>query len=156
MRRDDREIKDKAEMIDILNRGDVCHIAFVDNGGPYIIALNYGFSWIESGLILYFHCANAGKKLDVIKKNNSGCFIVDVDHELVHGEKGCSWGMKYKSVVGQGRLEIVSDEKEKKNGLDLLMRHYSGKSGFSYDPKVFSATTVLKMVVTEITGKKKV
>jgi nitroimidazol reductase NimA-like FMN-containing flavoprotein (pyridoxamine 5'-phosphate oxidase superfamily) len=143
-------------MVDILNRGDVCHIALVDDKSPYVVALNYGFEWIDSSLILYFHCSKSGKKWDVIKNNNLGCFIVDVDHDLVRSEKDCDWGMKYKSVVGRGRLEVVFKEREKKKGLDLLMQHYSDKFDFGYDCKAVSETTVLKMVVTEITGKKKI
>jgi uncharacterized protein len=156
MRRSDREIHEKPEMIDILNRGDVCRIALVDGNDPYIVALNYGYIWPESGLTLYFHCATSGKKLEIINKNNSACFIVDVDHELVRGDKSCDWGMKYKSVVGRGSLEIVDDEAEKKTGLDALMHHYSGKSDFIYDNKILSITKVLKITVTNITGKKKI
>ncbi len=79
-----------------------------------------------------------------------------MDHELVRGEKGCDWGMKYKSLVGRGRLEIVNEDTERKRGLDTLMHHYSGRSEFSYDIKILSITTVLKMTVIEITGKKKI
>lgn len=156
MRRHDREIHEKAEMADILQRGTVCHLALTDGVQPYIVALNYGYEWTETTPTLYFHCANSGKKLELLQRNNRGCCIVDIGHELVRGEKDCDWGMKYQSLVGFGSIEIVNDAAEKKKGLDLLMQHYSGRTDFTYDTKIFNVTTVLKMTLTEITGKKKV
>jgi len=155
MRRSDRQISDHLEIIEILNLGKVCHLALVDNNKPYIVAMNYGFLWDGNKLTFYFHCANSGKKLDLIKNNNIGCFFIDIDHELVRGEKSCDFGMKYKSVSGNGFLEIINDISEKQKGLNLLMKHYSNQTDFSYDEKVFSATTVLKMTITDFAAKKK-
>ncbi len=155
MRRTDREITDKAEIAAILAKGDVCHLALVDGHLPYIVALNYGCVWEDGLPVLYFHCALAGKKLDVLRANSAGCFMVDIDHVLTGGEKDCDWGMSYKSVVGFGFVAIVGEGPERKKGLDSLMNHYTGRSEFSYDEKVFAMTSMLKMTVTEISGKRK-
>ncbi len=155
MRRSDREIHDIDEMMEILQKGDVCHVALVDGNIPYIVALNYGCDRIGDQVALYFHAANSGKKLEVILANNAACFMVDTDHQLVRGEKGCDWGMKYRSVVGRGLVEIVEDPEDRNYGLDLLMKHYSGRTGFEYDERIFQVTVVLRIRVTELTGKKK-
>ena len=160
MRRTDREITDTKEMAAIIQKADTCHVALTDGGLPYIVALNYGVTWStekERSLpIFYFHCAPAGKKIDLLKTNDNAAFFIDTDHELVQGNADCDWGMKYKSVGGRGSLSIVRDPEEKKKGLDLIMNHYSGRTEFIYDEKVFSFTLILKMSVTEITGKKKI
>lgn len=159
MRRTDREITDRNEIADILRKSDACHLALVENGMPYIVALNYGFSWDSLNAdmmpVLYFHCANAGRKLDVIRKNGNAAFFIDTGHELVRGEKDCDWSMKYQSVAGNGSIAFVEDEAEKKRGLDLLMNHYSGRTEFSYNEALFARTVVLKLTVASITGKKK-
>ena len=155
MRRTDREITDHEEILAILTRGKVCHLALIDGNEPYVVALSYGVDPDGEMPVFYFHCAREGKKIDCIRANPSGCLVIDIGHELVTGERGCDWGMKYSSVVARGRVEFVDDPDEKKKGLDLLMRHYSGRSGFSYDSKVFEMTTVLKMTAREITGKRK-
>jgi len=155
MRRTDREIKDKDVMTDILRCGDVCHLALVDEGKPYVVALNYGFTWEGALPVFYFHCARKGRKLDIIAHDPDGCLCVDTAHELVRGESDCEWGMKYRSIVGEGTLSIVEDTSERKRGLDLVMAHYSGRSEFQYDEKVFSVTTLLKMELTTISGKAK-
>lgn len=156
MRRSDREIRGKEEMEDILSRADACRIALVDGTKPYAITLNYGFEWDGPLPLLYFHCARAGRKLDILAKNSAACAVVDLDHELVGGPTGCDWGMKYRSLVIDGLIETVVDPSERKKALDLIMAHYTGQSGFAYDESVMSATVVLRLHADAITGKKRV
>ena len=42
MRRHDREITDKNEILEIMNLCDVCRLAFKDGDYPYILPLNFG------------------------------------------------------------------------------------------------------------------
>ena len=154
MRRSDRELVEKSELVDILEKGDSCHIALCDAGTPYLVTMNYGFAW-SNNLKIYLHSAREGRKIDIIKKNPKVCFSVDVDHELVAAEESCKWGMKYRSVVGSGIVEIIENESEKIEGLNLLMKHYSKRNDFTYDEKMLKATAVLKITVSEITGKQK-
>ncbi len=155
MRRADRQIGDVAEMQDILQKADACRLALVDDGEPYAVVLNYGYEFSGGLPTLYFHCAKAGRKLDIIRKKPDACFVVDCDHELIGGPDGCDWGMKFRSVVGRGPVEILSDGAERKRGLDLLMAHYAGRSDFAYQDEVFAHTEVLRLRAVEITGKKK-
>jgi len=153
MRRKEREVTEKSLIGEIISEADTCRIAFADGNIPYIVALNFGYSDGENPC-LYFHCAPAGRKLEMMRKNSLVCFQMDTGHHIYQGEKGCDWGMNYKSVVGYGRLSVVSNEDERKRGLDILMDHYGGTGKFDYDPKVFSRTTVLRLDITEITAKK--
>lgn len=155
MRRTDREITDRAEMIAILSRCDVCHLALVDDGKPYVVPLNFGFEWVGDFPVLYFHSASTGRKLDIVRRGGEACFSANTDHVLVSGEQGCDWGMKYSSVMGRGTVEIVEDAPTKKKALDLLMFQYTKKSGFSFDDRVFSQTTVLRMACVTVSAKKK-
>ena len=154
MRKKDREIKDAQELKEILQKADVCRIAFAGDGIPYIVTLNFGYIW-KDNLTLYFHCAKEGRKLELMKKNNMVCFEMDIDHEIVRAEIACDWGMKYRSIVGLGLLESITDEEEKKKGLDCIMDHYGFAGKKEYDEKVLSITEALKLTVTEFTGKKK-
>lgn len=154
MRKKDREIKDPEELKEILQKADVCRIAFAVDGIPYIVTMNFGFVWKDQ-LTLYFHCAKEGRKLDLMKSNNEVCFQMDIDHELVRSENACDWGMRYRSIIGIGLLESVTDDEERKKGLDCLMDHYGFSAEKKYDEKALSLTEVLKLTVTELTGKKK-
>ncbi len=155
MRRKDREIGDEAELNDILVKGTACNLSLVDGVEPYGIPLNYGFERQGAAWIFYFHCAKAGRKIDIIQKNNRASVSVDVDHRLIPGSEACEWGMAYRSVVGSGRIAVVDDPQERQRGMDAIMRHYTGIPSFEYDEKVFGATIVLKMTLDSLRGKKK-
>jgi uncharacterized protein len=154
MRRSDREIKEMDTIFGILKKAEVCHLALSDGGQPYLVALNYGIDY-TTPLTVYFHCAPEGRKIDIIKKNNSACFMVETDLELKSGPKGCDWGMNFCSVVAFGTIEIIQEAREKLHGLDLIMAQYSTKKGFDYDEKIVSGTIVLKLTIGEITAKRK-
>lgn len=42
MRRRDREITDKQEILEVMRKCDVCRIALHDGDYPYIVPLNFG------------------------------------------------------------------------------------------------------------------
>jgi nitroimidazol reductase NimA-like FMN-containing flavoprotein (pyridoxamine 5'-phosphate oxidase superfamily) len=154
MRRKDRKITDPSEIHDILDRADVCRIAFAVDNEPYIVTLNFGYRWTDH-LELFFHCAKEGRKLSLMERNNRVCFEMDVDHELKTGDKACEWGMGYRSLVGTGRLTRIDDAEEKLEGLNRIMNHYGSIGKNEYIEDVLGATEVLKLQVTEFSGKKK-
>lgn len=155
MRRRDREITDKNEIFEIIGRSQVCHLGLSNDNVPYIVPMNFGFLIHNDEPILYFHCAGEGKKIDLIKRNPVVCIQFDGDHEITRGELACNWSMNYRSVVGMGLASMVTEVDEKITGLNAMMKQYSGQSDFEYDPKMLEMTTVFKVVITEITGKKK-
>lgn len=153
MRRKEREITDIAEIGSIISRCDVCRIALSDNNIPYIVTMNFGYTGGSLNK-LYFHCAREGKKLEIIRKNNIVCFQFDTDHNLEKGENACDFGMGYRSVVGWGRIEIITEEAEKMRGLDCIMSHYSDRADFKYKQDVLNKTIVLRLDIDEMKGKK--
>jgi nitroimidazol reductase NimA-like FMN-containing flavoprotein (pyridoxamine 5'-phosphate oxidase superfamily) len=155
LRRNDREINDIINLKGIVSKADVCRIAFAVNNTPYIVTMNFGYTW-NNDLILYFHCAKEGRKLDLMRQNNRVCFEMDIDHEIIKGETACECTMKYRSIVGYGVLEIVGDLKEKKVGFDLITDKYGYAGKREYTEKLFNSTEILKLKVTELSGKKRV
>lgn len=151
MRRSDREIKDVSEMIKVMEKCDTCRLALNDEGYPYILPLNFGMEVSGGKITLYFHGAAEGKKYDLIEKDNRASFEMDCSHRLVTDPETRSCTMEYESVIGRGRIEILS-EGEKLDALRILMRHYH-KEDFSFDQNVVPRTTVMKLVVEEMTGK---
>jgi len=138
----------------IISHSDVCRVAFADNNLPYIVTMNFGYSGGDHPCF-YFHCANEGKKLEMLRKNNFVCFELDTDHQIYEGENSCDWGMKFSSIVGYGKISVLEERESKIHGLDSIMSHYSGKTGFSYDERVLGKTTILRLDIEEMTGKRK-
>ena len=157
MRRKDKEIVDIDEKLKIIAKCKVCRLGLSENNYPYIVPLNYGFSFDDGKLTLYFHCAVEGKKIDIIKKNNNGCFEIDCDSKLIEGEKPCNYGYEFKSIIGFGKIIFLDTNDEKINGLNYLMKQQTGKNiKYDFNEKELSNVIVFKMLVDEFTGKQKV
>ena len=126
MRRTDRELRDPADIRAILEQADALHLALADNDTPYLVTLNFGIRPGEP-LALYLHCAHEGRKIEMLKRNPRACFGVDVGREVFQSEKGtsCGYSMRYRSVVGSGRMAFVTDPAEKVAGLAAIMDHYA-------------------------------
>lgn len=156
MRRHERQIREKEELVDILQTAAVCRIAISTFSAPYIVPMNFGFIWNEK-LELFFHCADAGRKLELLSVNNRVGFEIDCGLELVQNDKPCDWGMHYRSIIGTGQITIVDGDEDKKKALDSIMRHYKFRSEqIVYDDAVLRRTRVLRLMADELSGKKRV
>ncbi len=155
MRRKDRRIIDRDQLIYILEKGKVCRIALNAERAPYIVPLNYGYKWSDT-LQIYFHSAKEGRKIDLLKINNFVGFEIDVDHELIEGNQVCDWGMKYKSLIGIGQIYEIEPVEQKVQALDCIMRHYGFGGTPSYEGAKLDKTKVWRLEVDEMTGKQRV
>jgi nitroimidazol reductase NimA-like FMN-containing flavoprotein (pyridoxamine 5'-phosphate oxidase superfamily) len=150
MRRNDKKIEDPAEIEAILREAPVCRIGLADGDVPYVVPMNFGCR----GRSIYLHSAPEGRKIDIISRNGLVCFQADTDIEIVRGETACSWGARYRCVIGYGRAEFVTDREEKRAGLDAIMEKYSGKPGWSYGDASLEKIALIRIDLTELTGKR--
>lgn len=155
MRRFDREVSELKEILEIINKCDACRIAFSDNNIPYIVPMNFGFKINDESLTLYLHCANEGKKINILKKNPNVCFEMDCSHELITASIACGHSMNYESIIGNSIAEFVKDNEEKKEALNLLMKKYTKKDNYTFDEKMLSRVTVLKLNSFDFTAKRR-
>ena len=159
MRTIKREITDPVELNKVLSANHIVRIAFYDEdvGYPYIVPINYGYEYdLESGrLVFYVHCAKAGRKLDILRKNNRVCFEIDEYWGLKQTAVACEWGINYNSIIGVGKIfEVDDDDAEKKRGLDIIMNKHGRFHDLNYGEAVFARTTVLKLEAEHFTGKR--
>jgi nitroimidazol reductase NimA-like FMN-containing flavoprotein (pyridoxamine 5'-phosphate oxidase superfamily) len=153
MRKANREVKDRAELIDILNKCDVCRVAFFDEEYPYIVPMNFGVLF-EENLKLYFHCAVEGKKLDLMKRNNRVSFEMDCSHQLLTAENACEYSMNYESLIGFGEIRVLTDREERIMGLTQIMKQYGRNENLNFDEEVLSRTVILELIAESFMGKR--
>ena len=153
MRRSEREITDINEIERILNEAQVCRIALVDGEAPYIIPLCFGYTLEGDQLVLYFHSAPQGKKIDLIKENNNAAFELDKMGEIVHGDTACSFTAPYECITGKGTIDIINGI-EKLTGLNSIMSKYD-KTGREpkYSEQSLNNVAILKLTVDEFCCK---
>jgi nitroimidazol reductase NimA-like FMN-containing flavoprotein (pyridoxamine 5'-phosphate oxidase superfamily) len=87
-----------------------------------------------------------GKKITMIRKNPRCCFEVDICDQVIRGDKPCSWGTRYRSVIGFGRAAILTDPAEKRHGLNCIMRHYGGGT-HEFSERDIGSVTVIRIAV---------
>ncbi|MEN6319255.1 MAG: pyridoxamine 5'-phosphate oxidase family protein [Syntrophaceae bacterium] len=148
MRRSKDEITDRMEIDNIIRQCRVCRLGLSNGEEPYIVPLCFGYD----GETLYFHSAPDGRKIDILRKNNRVCFEFDIPGDMKESEQICKWGIRYRSVIGFGKAELVDDGDAKRKALDILMAQYSDKT-YSFPNEVLTKTTVIKVVIDHITGK---
>ena len=153
MRRSDREVKEFKDIVAIMEKCDVCRIALNNNGYPYILPLNFGMVVKGSKIELFFHGAMDGTKYDLIENDNRASFEMDCEHRLVTETVRGNCTMEYESVIGQGHIEMLSDD-EKYDALCILMKHYHQEK-FPFNKAVIPHTKVFKLVVEKVTGKRR-
>ena len=151
MRRKQFEITDPAIIEEILSGSEVCRIAMIDNGRPYIVPMNYGYR--ENAI--FFHSSPLGKKIEILKADNRVCFEIEFSSQIIRGEKPCDWGTKYRSVIGYGTIEFITDLSGKREGLDIIMSHYGKTGNNEYSEKEVENVLILKLHIEEITGKQR-
>jgi len=123
-----------------------------DETGLYIVPMNFGYSFDGNQLVLFFHSAKQGRKIDSLKANNEVCFEMDCEHKLLDADTACNYGFYFKSVIGNGQAEFIDDIEEKKSALSVLMKHQTGQD-FTFDDKMAGIVTVFKIVASSFTGK---
>lgn len=148
MRRSDKQIVDRVEIERILRSASLCHLAMVDNGQPYVVPMNFGYT---NG-VLYFHSAPEGRKIDVIRRNPEVSFNVIGSYDLVAGENACAYSARYTSVTGTGKAAILRDIEGKKKGLAVLMTQYSDEN-YDFPGINLEGIVIIRVEIQEMEGK---
>lgn len=149
MRKANQEITDPKVLEEILSGTQICRVAMVDGDKPYLLPFNFGY---QQGC-LFIHSALEGKKTDILKKYPQVSFEVEQGVRIIPGKKACNWSTLYRSVIGEGIVEIITDPGRKREGLEVIMAQ-QGMTGFpEFDERELSKTAILKITVTALSGK---
>ena len=152
MRRRDRAVTSPSEIVEIMSRCEVLHLAIAAQPAPYLLPVNFGME--SDGMTLYVHGAMEGTKYDLLAKNDQVGFEMECTSGLVLDEASHSCTMNYESVMGWGTVSEVTDLDGKLHALDCIMRQYHSED-FYYDPAVAERTRILCLKIQERTGKRR-
>ena len=142
MRRSDRMITDREEIVDVLDSCKVFRMAVHDEEGMYIVPL------------------------DALAADPKVAIEMDTDHYLVEGPNACSFGYLYSSIMGNGTARKLTDPEEKCEALNCLMNHQLArntenmrsfdkveKKKYNYSDQMLAAVNVYEIVVENFTCK---
>lgn len=149
MRRKDREITDRTEMEAIIKATNLLHMALVDGDMPFLVPVFYAFD----GTSLYFHSAQSGSKIEILKRNSNVCFEISIDNGFIESDEPCDFEAKHRTVIGTGKAFFVEDEADKIRALDLIVAHFTDRK-FEYPKTNLDRTAVIRIEITSLKGKK--
>jgi nitroimidazol reductase NimA-like FMN-containing flavoprotein (pyridoxamine 5'-phosphate oxidase superfamily) len=155
MRKAKKEIKDEAQIDEILANAHVGRLGTMGKDGyPIIKPLNF----VHTGEHIYFHSAIEGEKIEDILRDNRVCFEVDVPLRYVKAKGDpCRAFYHYRSVILKGRAEIIEDFEEKRMAMKVLMEKYQPEGGYDDFPKEkLAITAVIRIDIEAMTGKEDV
>lgn len=152
MTRRERQVTDINEIIKILDNSKVLHLGLVDGDEPYVVPMNYGYTYENEKLTIWLHCARQGRKLDIMKVNPKVFFEMEYGITPFEGEVACKYGITYSSIMGKGVATIIEDVETKKIALSSLMKTQTGKD-FEFDDRMAEVVGVVKIDVLEFTAK---
>ena len=154
MRRKDREITDFNIMISIIDECDIIRIGLADGEFPYIVPVNFAYTVDENQQIkFYIHGAMAGRKYELMQKNQKCSFELDIPLEMdcIYEKKDVT--MRYKSVMGTAEIRFLDGE-EKQSAIDnIIMNRYDETRNFEYNKSVVRRTAVAELTVLSWTAK---
>jgi uncharacterized protein len=152
MRRDDRQITDPKIIEEIIFKGKYATLALCRNNEPYAVTLSYGYD--SDSKSLYFHCANTGLKTEFVQENPCVCATIIQDNGYIQNECAHS----YQSVVIRGKVDILTDEKDKAKAVDVLLNHLEEqpdifRSKLQNKTEQYNKMRTWRLRIEEINGK---
>lgn len=148
MRRADRQLTEE-ETLSLFQEAEYGVLSMTDENRPYGVPMS--FALCEKAL--YFHCSAAGgKRISCIRHNPKACFTVIGHTKLLPRH----FATLYKSGIAYGTIQILTEESEKRKGIESILRKYSPdylEKGMKYIDAAFDKISVLKLDIEELTGK---
>ncbi|MGR3310716.1 MAG: pyridoxamine 5'-phosphate oxidase family protein [Candidatus Brocadiales bacterium] len=151
MRRQDKEITDKAEIDELLAQARVGRLGTCLDGIPYITPVNF----VYDGGKIFFHSAREGRKITNIAANPNVCFEVAEVGDVIAKEPICRSSTAYRSVIVFGQARQVSETNAKLHALRKMAEKYA--QGLSHDAiteATIKAVTVFEIEIKDISAKR--
>jgi nitroimidazol reductase NimA-like FMN-containing flavoprotein (pyridoxamine 5'-phosphate oxidase superfamily) len=153
-----RTCEDREKIEAFLSTAKVGHLGLSDGVQPYVVPLN--FCWLNG--CIYFHGADAGRKAEIINRNNRVCFTVCEEYGTIADPVPALTDTAYMSVILFGTIERVEDYGEMREALQALLdKHVPGyydqplslQHVIKYRSSMGSAVAVFRIKPDAITAK---
>ncbi len=151
MRRQEREIRDRASVEALFRSCPVGRLATVGgDGAPVIKPVNFAYA---DG-VLYLHSAREGEKIADLARDPRVCFEVDQPIAFVRSRRApCAVSFLYRSALAWGRARLVEDPEEARRALSLLLDKHAGPGWGALDEGAHRSVAVIAIAVERWSGK---
>ncbi|UCC41024.1 MAG: pyridoxamine 5'-phosphate oxidase family protein [Candidatus Aminicenantes bacterium] len=152
IRRKEKEIRDKNEVLSILEQVQYITIAMSRDNEPYLVTLSHGYDREQN--CIYFHCAKEGKKIDILSVNNNVWGQALIDKGYVQG--ACDH--LYATVHFMGRVNFSESFEEKRHAFEIMIKALDDNPASlikkQLTKKSITDVNIGRIDIEHITGKK--
>ncbi|MCO7175743.1 pyridoxamine 5'-phosphate oxidase family protein [Sporolactobacillus kofuensis] len=120
MRRADKLCTDQEKIDNFLSHAQVGFLGLNDEEYPYVVPLN--FVWYQNKI--YFHGADEGKKVDLMRMSSNACFTVCTEYGIMAGSVPAHTSTAYLSVMIFGKATRLTDLDEARDAMQKLLDKY--------------------------------
>lgn len=144
-------IENREEMETIIRMCKTCYVAMSDKDFPYVLPMNFALD----GNYVLLHSAQKGRMWETLVSNPRVCINWTLGEELAWQDAriGCSYRVKSKSVLVEGRVEFVEDFDEKVRCMEKIMAQYS-KLPFKFSTPSIHNVGVIKVGIEGISARR--
>ena len=132
---------------EILNRAESLFVAFQTGDFPYVLPFNH--VWLDGRI--YIHCAFAGRKIDVLRRDARVGFSTAVDVRIIR-ERSTT---HFRSLCGTGRVSEVTDTEEKRRALDAISLRFDARCPRPTPDAALARVNILRIDVESLTCRHK-
>ena len=143
---------DRETIYSIVDAAPICHVAFIQEGRPYVIPTIH--ARLEDSLVL--HGAPASRLLKQVATGEELCVAMTLLDGLVLARSVFHHSMNYRSAVLFGHGHMVEDEERKMRALEALTEHVMpGRWRDARTPTTaeLEATTVVEIAIDTASAK---
>ena len=157
MRRKEKAVTGLADIESVINAAPYFALGLTDHNEAYMVPLDFGYESNGQNLgTVYFHCARAGRKLDLLKANpRVSLLFVASGHALIDegdGSLACTLNTDYRSVMALGEARVIEGEAEKLAAMRVVLRQH-GCEHLPVDPKNLDKTALVRVDLNQAMGK---
>jgi nitroimidazol reductase NimA-like FMN-containing flavoprotein (pyridoxamine 5'-phosphate oxidase superfamily) len=151
-RRPDRGHYDKDTVYSIIDEAKLCHIAFVQDGLPFVIPALH----VRKGNELLIHGASVSRLLKHIEAGNEISVSIAILDALVVAKTVFNQSVNYRAVVLFGKGRLIDDPAEKLQALENFTNGFIpglwDEVRSPYDNEL-KATSIVSLEITEASAK---
>ncbi|EFM11206.1 pyridoxamine 5'-phosphate oxidase-related FMN-binding protein [Paenibacillus curdlanolyticus YK9] len=153
-----RACTDETKIHAFLERAETGFLGLSNENRPYVVPLNY--VWMDGAV--YFHGAEAGRKVDDMRQNALACFTVSESYGTITDPVPAHTDTAYMSVMLFGSLAVVEQLDEATAVMQKLLDKYvpgfyrhplAAQHVDKYRSSLGSRTIVFKLTVDSMTAK---
>lgn len=158
MRRKDREVTDFKKLVEIIDHCEVIRLGFFDEADknfPYIVPVNFSYEANEATeeICFYIHGAMAGRKYELLKKNQKCSFEMDNQLKIDYLYDCHDITTRYECVMGTAEVEEIQNADKEKIMQEKVLSRWEEAQSFPWNRDSINRCGMFKLVVKNISGK---